>query len=58
MSTNETNLVSALSHYDDGTGTLGIVVRQAVADGITDRAEIAAILDEAIEDARIERERD
>jgi hypothetical protein len=52
------DLIAALSRYDDGTGTLGIVVDQAIRDGVTGVAAIAAILDEAIEDARIERERE
>lgn len=49
------NLLAALSSYDDGSGTLGIVVDQALRDDpeVT-RAEIAAILDEAIADAATE----
>lgn len=54
-----TEIISALSSLDDGTGTLGIIVRQALVDdpGVTVE-EVRAIVQEAIADAKAERERD
>ncbi len=50
-------LCGELSRYEDGTGTLGIVVAQALMDDESVSAEtVANILDEAIADAATERE--
>lgn len=50
-------LLTALRKYDDGTGTLRIVVDQALADDPSVTAEaVREILDDAIADAKAERE--
>lgn len=51
-------ILSALSDHNHGDGCLGIIVDQAIADGITDVETIREICIEAAEDARIERESD
>jgi len=52
------DIIGRLVSIDDGTGTLGIHVRQCIADGITDIDTIRAGWIEAGEDAAAEREHD
>jgi hypothetical protein len=52
------DLLSALSDLDDGTGTLGIIVDQALADDPNVSEDtVRAIVVESIEDAKVERSR-
>lgn len=48
-------LLAGLSKYDDGSGTLGAIVDQALADDpAATLADVRAIVVEAIKDAEIE----
>lgn len=57
--TKRSELLFALRSYDDGTGNLGVSIDHALADNSNvTSAEIADVLDEAIDDARVERDRE